>query len=94
MRAPTRLAAAAALAVAVLCASTLPAEAAPTARHFANCTEVHKTYPAGIATPKVKYNTVAGRTKAITGKPKRDLALYKRNIGLDRDKDHIACELG
>jgi cytochrome c2 len=71
MRAPMRLAAAAALALAAMTAVSGPADAAQSVRTFANCTAVHRVYSGGIAKNGVQYNTVHshGRTyhRALKG---------------------------
>lgn len=92
MRAPTRLAAAAALALAALSLSAAPADAAPAVQTYANCTAVHKVYSGGIAKAGVKYNKVSGHNRALKGNVKHSTALYNANKRLDRDKDGIACE--
>lgn len=62
---------------------------AATARTFANCTQLHKTYPHGVG-------KVGARDKVTSGKPvtnfKRNTAVYKKNTKSDRDKDGVACE--
>ncbi|ARC57068.1 hypothetical protein AS850_08270 [Frondihabitans sp. 762G35] len=68
------------------------------AKKFANCTDVHKTYSAGIAKPGTKWNIVHHKGKPdekrkIKGSPKSDAALYSANSKLDADKDGLACEL-
>jgi hypothetical protein len=92
--------AASVLALAFLVPSTLVAESASAApaKTFKNCTELHKTYKAGVAKPGTKYNVIhhAGKkneNRKITGSPKFDLALYNANKKLDADNDGIACEL-
>ncbi|MCU1526273.1 MAG: hypothetical protein JWP75_36 [Frondihabitans sp.] len=90
----------------VASAATAPAHAAsvsvPNAaakpKSFANCTDLHKTYKAGVAKAGTKWNVIhpahgKAYNKKITGSPKFDTALYNANKSLDRDKDGIACEL-
>ena len=96
MRAPTRLLAAALIAIAATTCVAAPADAAPSVKHFANCTAVHKVYSGGIAKKGVKVNTVKSHGKVthrkLKGTVKHSTALYKANKKLDRDKDGIACE--
>jgi hypothetical protein len=55
---------------------------------FANCTELNKVYPGGVA-KNAKVTNQGGETKnAPVVKP----AVYKKNASKDRDKDGIACE--
>ena len=65
-----------------------PAEAAPGAKTFNNCTELNKVYPHGVGLPNAKDKT--------SGTPvtnfKRSKPLYLANTKSDRDKDGIACE--
>ena len=51
---------------------------------FTNCTELRKTFPKGVAKDKKS----ACQTGATVNKK-----VYQKNIGSDRDKDGIACEL-
>lgn len=98
MRAPTRLIAAAVIAVAAVMTVTVPAEAATAVKHYKNCTAVHKAYSGGIAKKGVTTNTVRshGKTthRALQGHVKHSTPLYTANRKLDRDKDGIACEKG
>ena len=82
------------LATAALCvsvaATAAPADAAPSAKHFKNCTALDKTYKHGVG--KVgAHDKVSGHTKPVTTF-KRSKALYDANKGSDRDHDGIACE--
>jgi hypothetical protein len=61
-----------------------PAAAANT---YANCTELRKDYPGGVARPGAVNQ--GGATKNT---PHYDNALYEANTKSDRDKDGIACE--
>jgi hypothetical protein len=65
------------------------AVAAPTARHFANCTSMHHVYPHGVG-------RVHAHDHVTSGTPvtnfKRSNALYAANSGSDRDHDLVACE--
>jgi cytochrome c2 len=96
MRAPTRLLAAAAIAVAAVTTVTVPADAATTVKHFSSCAAVHKIYSGGIAKKGVTKNTVHSHGKVthrkLKGSVKHSTALYKANKKLDRDKDGVACE--
>jgi uncharacterized membrane protein len=64
-----------------------PAEA-KSARHFANCTAMHKVYPHGVGKPGAKDHTSGTPVTTF----KRSLPLYNANTASDRDKDGIACE--
>lgn len=55
---------------------------------FANCKEVNKVYPGGVARSATVKN-VGGKTKY---KPFVSQAIYDANKKSDRDKDLIACE--
>lgn len=96
MRAPTRLLAATAVALASVTFAALPADAATSAKSYANCTAIHRVYSGGIAKKGVKYNTTHyhGKTyhRALKGHVKFSTALYNANKKSDRDKDGIACE--
>lgn len=65
----------------------LPAEAA-SAKHYSNCTALHKAYKHGVGKPGAKDKTSSRRVTTF----KKSSALYAANKGLDRDKDGIACE--
>jgi hypothetical protein len=54
------------------------------AKKFKNCTELRKTFPKGVAKDKKS----AGKTGATV-----NAKVYKLNIGSDRDKNGVACEL-
>ena len=54
------------------------------AKKFKNCTELRKTFPKGVA----KDAKSAGNTGATV-----NAKIYKLNIGSDRDKDGVACEI-
>ena len=96
MRAPTRLFAAAAIAIAASVSLTVPADAATTAKTYKNCAEIHKVYSGGIAKKGVHSNTTHYRGKthhrALKGHVKFSTALYNAIKKSDRDKDGIACE--
>ena len=55
------------------------------AKKYANCTAMHVDYKGGVALP----GAVDHRASYT---PFYSQALYNANTGLDRDKDHIACE--
>lgn len=78
----------------VLAASiSTPANAATV--KFKNCKELNKVHASGVAKPGAQdTKKVKGKKEAVTtsGVPTYDAALYKKNKGLDRDKDGIACE--
>lgn len=78
--------------IAVLGAAVLPlaADASPAARHFVNCTAMHRVYPHGVG--KVgAHDRVSGHSKPVTTFT-RSNALYAANRGSDRDHDGISCE--
>ena len=66
---------------------TSPAQA-QAARHFSNCDAMHRVYPRGVG--------LRGAHDHTSGTPVTNFArrpvVYRANTGLDRDKDHIACE--
>lgn len=84
----------AAIALASLLLSLTPAYAAED-KKYQNCKALNKIYPGGVskngATDMTKKNG-----KAVKASPKKvptiDDAGYKKNKGLDRDKDGVACE--
>jgi Excalibur calcium-binding domain len=90
----TRARAAAVLAAAALCTSTLstvaPADAAAKAHHFKNCSALNHTYKHGVGKVGAK-DHVSGHSRPVTTF-KRSNALYAANKGSDRDHDGIACE--
>ena len=63
---------------------TSTAHASQPSKKFKNCTELRKTFPKGVA----KDAKSAGNTGATV-----NAKVYKENIGSDRDKDGVACEL-
>ncbi|MGQ0632060.1 MAG: excalibur calcium-binding domain-containing protein [Sporichthyaceae bacterium] len=69
------------------------AEAAGSAKTYANCTEMQKKYPHGVG-KKGARDRISG--KYVPGKSvtnfKVSAALYKANIKSDRDQDGVACE--
>lgn len=68
--------------------STSSPPATPSARRFANCTELNAVYPHGVAR--------TGGADQTSGKPVTtytvDDAVYEVNKGSDRDGDGVACE--
>lgn len=63
---------------------TSTVQASEPSKKFKNCTELRKTFPKGVA----KDAKSAGNTGATV-----NAKVYKLNIGSDRDKDGVACEL-
>ena len=62
---------------------------------YKNCKALNKVHASGVAKPGAQdTKKVKGKKVAVTtnGVPTYDAALYKKNKGLDRDKDGIACE--
>ncbi|MFJ7936680.1 excalibur calcium-binding domain-containing protein [Sporosarcina sp. NPDC096371] len=62
--------------------------ASPKVQTFANCTELNKVYPGGVARSSTVKN-VGGKTKYKTFVSQ---TIYDANKKSDRDKDLIACE--
>jgi hypothetical protein len=81
------------LALFILISFTTPATAATI--KYKNCKKLNAVHTSGVAKPGAQ-NTkkVNGKVVAVTttGVPTYDAALYKKNKGLDRDKDGVACE--
>lgn len=92
MRAPTRLLAAAAVALAAATVVAAPADAAPSAKTYANCTAIHAVYSGGIAKSGVRFNRTPSGNRALKGTVKYSTALYTANKKSDRDHDGVACE--
>ena len=61
-----------------------PSHSNAAANKFKNCTELRKAFPKGVA----KDAKSASNTGATV-----NAKVYKENIGSDRDKDGIACEI-
>ena len=78
------------LVVPILLFSSTPSLGAPSMSQakFANCTELNKVYPGGVA-KNSKVRNKGGKTKVV---PSVKPAIYKKNASKDRDKDGIACE--
>ncbi|HVE64473.1 MAG TPA: DUF1524 domain-containing protein [Mycobacteriales bacterium] len=63
---------------------------ASAATDYANCDEMHRDYPGGVARPgAVDQRANGGRARY---RPHYDQALYDANTESDRDQDGIACE--
>lgn len=62
--------------------------AGPKIVKYANCKELNKVYPGGVA-KSASVKNKGGKTKY---KPFVSEALYNANAKSDRDKDFIACE--
>ena len=76
-----------AITLSVIAISFMPAntvDASSPSKKFKNCTELRKAFPKGVA----KNVKSAGSTGATV-----NAKVYKENIGSDRDKDGVACEL-
>ena len=69
---------------------SLAAPAAAGARTFANCTALRAVYPHGVGLVDAQ-DQVRGFTQPVTTFY-RNNALYRANIGSDRDRDGVACE--
>jgi len=81
------------LALFILVSFTTPATAATV--KYKNCKGLNAVHSSGVAKPgAVDTKKVKGKKVPVTtsGVPTYDAALYKKNKGLDRDKDGIACE--
>lgn len=77
----------------LLISITTPATAATV--KYKNCKKLNAVHAYGVAKPgAVNTKKVKGKKVPVTtsGVPTYDAALYKKNKGLDRDKDGIACE--
>jgi hypothetical protein len=62
---------------------------------YKNCKALNAVYASGVAkVGAVDTKKVKGKKVVVTksGTPTYDSKLYKKNKGLDRDKDGIACE--
>ena len=59
------------------------------AKKYANCTAMHVDYKGGVALPGAVDLRASGHAQYA---PLYSTSLYNANTGLDRDKDHIACE--
>jgi len=84
----TRLLALAAVAVIAVApaASAMPAV-------YANCTNLHRTYPHGLGQTTAHDHVTSGRPVTnFTKNNARFADAMRYNKGLDRDHDHIACE--
>ena len=81
-------AAAAGVGPALTAAAAGPTPAA--ARHFPNCTAMHRVYKGGVARPGAHDKRAHGGHARY--QPKVSLSLYNANKSSDRDHDGIACE--
>ena len=86
-----------ALSAGMLLTPVATSTAAPTAvKTYANCTAMNKVHKGGVAKNAKVFNTktVNGKKvrQSVKYRAKVNAAIYKRNAGLDRDKDGIACE--
>lgn len=83
-----------ALALAVLALlAVAPAASAATPAVYQNCTNLHRTYPHGLGQTTAKDHVTSGRPVTnFTKSNARFAQAMKYNKGLDRDRDHIACE--
>ena len=92
-RSRTRAAVVAAAALAASLGVAVPAEAAIPAT-YANCTNLHRTYPHGVGRLGARDHVAAGSRPVTTFT--RSTTAYntaiRYNAGLDRDHDQIACE--
>ncbi len=61
---------------------------AASARQFANCTALNKTYPHGVGRAGARDHTSSTPVRNFT----RNTTVYRQNSRSDRDKDGIACE--
>ncbi len=66
---------------------TSPAQA-HSVRHFTNCDAMHRVYRHGVGLRGAHDHTSGTPVTNFARRP----AVYRANTGLDRDKDHIACE--
>jgi len=57
---------------------------------YANCAALNKVYPHGVGRTGAR-DKVSGKTKPVTNFTRND-AVYRENIGKDRDGDGVACE--
>jgi hypothetical protein len=61
---------------------------------YANCTNLHRTYPHGVGRATARDRVATGGRPVTTWR--RDTAAYnlaiRYNRGLDRDRDFVACE--
>jgi hypothetical protein len=81
-----------ALSLPIAAVGSAPADAASST--YKNCTALHKKYPHGVGKSGAT-DKVSGSSKPVTNftkSTKTYKAAMKKNKGLDRDKDGIACE--
>lgn len=81
-----------ALSLPVAAVGAAPADAAGST--YKNCTNLNKKYPHGVGKSGAR-DKVSGSSKPVTNFKKSTKiykAAMKKNKGLDRDKDGVACE--
>lgn len=81
-----------ALSLPIAAVSSAPADAASST--YKNCTNLQKKYAHGVGKSGAK-DKVSGNSKPVTNFKKSTKiykAAMKKNKGLDRDKDGVACE--
>ena len=79
------------LALVALVAAAPAASAMPAV--YQNCTNLHRTYPHGLGQTTAHDHVTSGKPVTNFTKSNAKFAeAMKYNRGLDRDKDHIACE--
>ena len=81
------------LALLLITSLTAPATAATV--KYKNCSKLNAVHASGVAKPGAQdTKKVKGKKVVVTtsGVPTYNASLYKKNKGLDRDKDGIACE--
>ncbi|XAS77620.1 excalibur calcium-binding domain-containing protein [Dermatophilaceae bacterium Sec6.4] len=67
-----------------------PADAAPAAKTYPNCTALNKAFPHGVGRKGAK-DKVSRGAKPVTNFT-INTAVYNKNTKSDRDHDGIACE--
>jgi len=78
------------LGLAVVLVPAGAADAAATAHHFRNCTDMHHTYKGGVARRGAHDHRSGGGHARYA--PHVSTRLYRANSSMDRDHDGIACE--
>ncbi|WP_310964348.1 excalibur calcium-binding domain-containing protein [Nocardioides terrisoli] len=86
-----KLAAAAALGLAVAALGTAPADAGATGI-YKNCTKLNHKYPHGVGRAHAHDHTSGTPVRNFKHSTKIYKVAMRHNKGLDRDKDGIACE--
>lgn len=59
----------------------------PGATEYSNCALLHQDYPRGVGT-KAAVRDIAAKNRRPAAKPE----IYQANVGLDVDRDGLACE--